>query len=132
MSDLRGRSSAVDASQQWNYAAYKYTATYEQSGADPTVVKITTTLTTNSDVKPPTTGVDDHVVTYVYIIPYGANGSAWPPPVPPAPLADWVSVGGDAVYAPGWLYTIVKPSWGNPNYTDLNETNVRKDDAANP
>ena len=120
------RSDGGTADQVWNHAVFKFSATFEEApGGDEKVVKITNLVTANDDHAPPTGDLDTRDPQYVYIISYDAGG------LPDAARPkDWISVGGDASFAPWGIAVIVAPSWlaNNPNVT---EANVRADDGAN-
>lgn len=123
---LRADGGAV--AEVWNHAVFKFTATFEEApGDDPKVVKITNLVTSNDDHVPPTDDAGTRDSEYVYIITYSGSGIAT---VVAGPGTDWISVGGDASFAPEILARVLTPSWA-ANNPHVIEANVRADDAGN-
>lgn len=122
------RSHLASDSQVWNHAVFKFVATFEEAaGDDENVVQITNLVTANDDHEPPTDDLGTRDVEYVYIISYSSNGNVR---TAPAARKDWVSVGGEASWAPEILGAVNIPRWDADN-DQVTETNVRNDDANN-
>ena len=114
----------------WNHAIHEFFADYtEAEGGNERVVQIHITLQANGDERPPSDTEMDREVIYEYIITYLPNG------IPDPTLqgtSDWISVSGEAVYAPGNLLHVVGTvsGWHGDNRL-VTEPNVRSDDDAN-
>lgn len=116
------------ATEIWNHAVFKFAATFQEApGGNEKVVKITNLVTANDDYTPPTDDLATRDPEYVYIITYSTNGEAT---VVTRPGTDWISVGGEASFAPAILRVVNTPVWvaDNPHVI---EANVRADDSAN-
>lgn len=112
----------------WNHGVYKYVATYHAiAGRGPRAVKIELELHANSGSM--LNGQDNHdrVVNYQYTLVYGLDGRV-DETNPYA--ADWISVGGEAQFAPLNILQVVESRWGGHN-PHVNEANVRSLDLAN-
>ena len=120
------RSDGGAADEVWNHAVFKFAATFDEApGNDEKVVKVTNLVTANDDHTPPTDDMGTRDPEYVYVITYGTDGRPGP-----GTANDWISVGGDASFAPAILAVVDAPLWlaNNPHVT---EANVRADDAGN-
>jgi hypothetical protein len=112
----------------WNHGLYKYVATYHAiPGRGPRAVKIDLELHGNAGSM--LNGQEDHdrVVNYQYTLVYGLDGRV----DETNPYAsDWISVGGEAQFAPLNILEVVETRWAghNPHVT---EANVRSIDLAN-
>jgi hypothetical protein len=112
----------------WNHGVGKYVASYHSvPGRGERSVRIDVTLYGNTgsclndgDTKP-------RVNTYSYILVYGLNGTV---DESQASMADWISVGHDAMYAPLNLMEVVSSRWQGHNPM-ITEANVRALDLAN-
>jgi len=123
------RSDGGAAGEVWNHAVFRFLATFEEApGGDEKVVRINNVVWANDDHTPPTNDLTTRTPEYAYVITYGANGI--PDGTSPGVTTDWISVGGEADFAPAWLAVISRASWAanNPN---VSEANVRADDSAN-
>jgi hypothetical protein len=69
----------------------------------------------------------DRVINYEYVLVYGLDGKI--DESNPA-LADWISVGGEALFAPLNVLELVESHWGGHNQ-QVTEGNVRSLDLAN-
>ncbi len=112
----------------WNQGIGKFIATYHAvPGKGERSVRIEVELHANSgsclngdDNKP-------RIVKYEYILVYGLDGKV--DETNPA-LADWISVGGEAMFAPLNLLEVVETKWQGHNPM-VTEANVRAVDMAN-
>jgi hypothetical protein len=112
----------------WNHGVYKYIATYTAiPGRGPRAVNLKVELHANSGSM--LNGQDDHdrVVNYEYNLVYGLDGKI----DETNPMAaDWISVGGEAQFAPLNMLELVESHWGGHN-GQVTEANVRSIDMAN-
>jgi hypothetical protein len=112
----------------WNHGLYNYIATYHAiPGRGPRAVQIDLELHANSGSMLNGQDDGDRIVNYAYTLVYGLDGrvdEANPH------QSDWISVGGEAQFAPLNILEVVESRWGghNPNVT---EANVRSIDLAN-
>jgi hypothetical protein len=112
----------------WNHGIYKYVATYHAiPGRGPRAMRIVLELHANSGSMLNGQDDQDRVVNYEYTLVYGLDGGV-DESNPHA--ADWISVGGEAMFAPLNILELVESHWGghNPHVT---EANVRSLDLAN-
>lgn len=123
-----------DEDQRWNHAVYKFKAVFrEADGGDERVIDIENTVFANAEFEPPTYNRRNRKDIYRqniyrYIITYRTTGE--PETDLTSVVQDWISVGGDAKWAPEGFAHIVSPLWISQN-PDITEINVRADDAAN-
>ena len=107
---------------------YKYIATYHAiPGRGPRAVKITVELHANSGSMLNGQDDKDRVINYEYSLVYGLDGKV--DETNPA-AADWISVGGEALFAPLNVLELVESQWGGHNPL-VTEANVRSLDLAN-
>jgi hypothetical protein len=112
----------------WNHGVYKYIATYQAiPGRGPRAVKISVELHANSGSMLNGQDDKDRVVNYEYSLVYGLDGRV--DETNPA-AADWISVTGDALFAPLNVMELVESHWGGHN-RQVTEANVRTLDLAN-
>jgi hypothetical protein len=112
----------------WNHGVYKYIATYRSMpGRGPRAVKLAVELHANSGSMINGQDDKDRVINYEYILVYGLDGKI--DESNPA-LADWISVGGEALFAPLNVLELVESHWGGHNQ-NVTEANVRSLDLAN-
>jgi hypothetical protein len=112
----------------WNHGIYKYIATYKSMpGRGPRAVNISVELHANSGSMLNGQDDKDRVVTYQYNLVYGLDGRV--DETNPA-AADWISVGGEALFAPLNVLELVESRWGGHNRW-VTEQNVRTLDLAN-
>jgi hypothetical protein len=112
----------------WNHGVYKYIATYQSiPGRGPRAVKISVELHGNSGSMINGQDDKDRVINYVYNLVYGLDGRV--DETNPA-AADWISVSGDALFAPLNVLELVESRWGGHNQL-VTEANVRSLDLAN-
>ena len=112
----------------WNHGVYKYIATYKAiPGRGERAVNLTIELHANSGSMLNGQDDKDRVINYEYNLVYGLDGRV--DETNPA-AADWISVSGDALYAPLNLLQLLESRWQghNPHVT---EARVRSIDLAN-
>lgn len=112
----------------WNQGVGKYIAKYHAvPGRNELVVRIDMEIYANSGSC--INGQDDkpRVVNYSYVIPYNVNGDV---DENRAGEADWLSVSGEALYAPLNVLEVVQ-SWWQGHNPYVTEANVRALDLAN-
>jgi hypothetical protein len=112
----------------WNHGVYKYIATFQAiPNRGPRAVKISLELHANSGSMLNGQDDKDRVVNYVYSLVYGLDGRV-DETNPYA--ADWISVGGEAQFAPLNVLELVESQWGGHN-PQVTLANVRSIDLAN-
>jgi hypothetical protein len=120
------RSEGGGSEEVWNHAVWKYTAKFEEApGDNENKVKIAITVYANADHTPPTDDANNRVINYVYIIEYSGGVVD-----DLSSSQDWISVSGQAKYAPSNLLYLTGVNWGGIN-TSVTESNVRLIDSAN-
>ena len=112
----------------WNHGVYKYIATYQSiPGRGPRAVKLSVELHANSGSCINGQDDKDRVINYEYNLVYGLDGKI--DESNPA-AADWISVGGEALFAPLNVLELVESRWAGHN-RHVTEANVRALDLAN-
>jgi len=112
----------------WNHGIYKYIASYHAiPGRGPRAVRIALELHANSGSTLNGQDDKDRVVNYEYSLVYVLDGRV-DESNPYA--ADWISVGGEALFAPLNVLELVESRWGGHNQ-QVTESNVRSLDLAN-
>ncbi len=112
----------------WNHGIYKYIATYHaMPGRGQRAVRIVLELHANSGSMLNGQENKDRVINYEYSLVYGMDGKV-NESNPYA--ADWISVGGEAMFAPLNVLELVESRWGGHN-PQVTESNVRSIDMAN-
>jgi hypothetical protein len=112
----------------WNHGLYKYVATYKSiPGRGPRAVYIALELHGNSGSMLNGQDDKDRIVNYEYSLVYGLDGRV-DETNPYA--ADWISVGGEAQFAPLNVLELVESRWGGHNVA-VTEERVRQIDLAN-
>jgi hypothetical protein len=115
-------------SEVWNQGIYKYIAEYKAiPNRGPRAVNIKIEVHTNSGSMLNGQDDKDRVIFYEYNIVYGLDGRV--DETNPA-AADWISVGGEALYAPLNILELVESRWQGHN-PYVTEANVRALDLAN-
>lgn len=113
----------------WNQAIYKYIAEYKAiPGRGERAVNIKIEVHTNSGSCLNGSDDKDRVIYYEYNIVYGIDGRV--DETNPA-AADWIAVGGEALFAPLNVLQLVESRWQGHN-PYVTEANVRALDMANP
>jgi hypothetical protein len=128
LGNLRGFPPRGTANEVWNQGVGKYIATYHAvPGKGERSVRLEVEMFANSgsclngdDNKP-------RVCKYEYIIVYGLDGKV--DETNPA-MADWIAVGGEAMFAPLNMLEVLESRWQGHN-PYVNEANVRSLDLAN-
>lgn len=112
----------------WNHGVYKYIATYKAiPGRGERAVNLTVEVHANSGSSLNGQDDKDRVINYQYNLVYGLDGKV----DETNPMAaDWISVSGDALYAPLNVLQLVESRWGGHNL-QVTEANVRSIDMAN-
>ena len=112
----------------WNHGIYKYIASYHaMPGRGPRAVRIVLELHGNAGSMLNGQEDKDRVVNYEYSLVYGPDGRV-DESNPSA--ADWISVSGEAMYAPLNVLELLESRWGGHN-PYVTEANVRSLDLAN-
>ena len=115
-------------SEVWNQGIYKYIAEYKAiPNRGPRAVNIRLELHTNSGSMLNGQDDKDRVIYYEYNLVYGLDGRV--DETNPA-AADWISVGGEALFAPLNILELVESRWQGHN-PYVTEANVRALDLAN-
>ncbi len=128
LANLRAFPPRGTANEVWNHGIYKYIATYHaMSGRGPRAVRIVLELHGNSGSMLNGQDDTDRVVFYEYSLVYGMDGRV-DESNPYA--ADWISVGGEAMFAPMNVLEVVESRWAGHN-PYVTEANVRAMDLAN-
>jgi hypothetical protein len=128
LANLRAFPPRGTVNEVWNHGIYKYIATYHAiPGRGPRAVRLSLELHANSGSM--LNGQDDHdrVVNYEYNLVYGLDGRV---DESNPYTADWISVGGEAMFAPLNVLELVQSRWGGHN-SQVTEANVRSLDLAN-
>ncbi|HEV3122215.1 MAG TPA: hypothetical protein VGY53_09940 [Isosphaeraceae bacterium] len=128
LGNLRAFPPRGTVSEVWNHGIGKYTAKYHAiPGRGERNVKLEVEIVANSGSC--LNGNDDkpRIVTYEYSLVYGLDGE-----VDETNLngVDWISVGGEALFAPLNILELAQSRWGGHNPM-VNESNVRSVDMAN-
>ena len=108
----------------WNYAVWKFQASYAETNGNENLVVIDNEVRANED-RYPSSETEDHVVGYRYVVEYGPSGDVQKTSF----LNDWIGVSGQAVWAPQNLLLITNVVWGATN--DVTEANLRTLDLNN-
>ncbi len=112
----------------WNHGIYKYIATYHAlPGRGPRAVGVVMELHANAGSMLNGQEDKDRVVFYEYSLVYGLDGRV-DESNPYA--ADWISVGGEGMFAPLNVLELLESRWAGHN-PYVTEANVRSVDLAN-
>jgi hypothetical protein len=112
----------------WNHGVYKYIATYTAiPGRGERAVNIALELHANSGSMLNGQDDKDRVIYYAYNLVYGLDGRV--DETNPA-AADWISVSGEALFAPLNVMQLVESRWAGHN-PQVTEARVRSLDLAN-
>ena len=100
-------------SEVWNHGVYKYIATYKAiPGRGERAVNLKVEVHANSGSTLNGQDDKDRVINYEYNLVYGLDGKV----DETNPMAaDWISVRGDALYAPLNVLQLVESRWGGHN-----------------
>jgi hypothetical protein len=128
LANLRAFPPRGTTNEVWNHGLYKYIATYHSvPGRGPLTVRIDLELHANSGSMLNGAEDNDRVVNYAYNLSYGLDGKV--DETNPS-AADWISVAGEAQFAPLNVMEIVQSRWGGHN-PQVTEARVRSIDLAN-
>jgi hypothetical protein len=112
----------------WNQGIFKYIAQYKAiPGRGPRAVLIRNEIHTNSGSMLNGQDDKDRIIYYEYSLVYGLDGRV--DETNPA-VADWIAVGGEALFAPLNILEVVESRWAGHN-PYVTEANVRALDLAN-
>lgn len=128
LGNLRAFPPRGTTSEVWNHGIGKYTATFHAlPGRGERAVRLEVALEANSGSC--LNGQDDQprVNNYVYTLVYGLDGKV--DETNPS-TSDWISVGGECLYAPLNILELAQTTWQGHN-PQVTEANVRSLDLAN-
>ena len=128
LANLRAFPPRGTVSEVWNHGLGKFTAKYHAlPGKGERAVLLEVEIVANSGSC--LNGNDDkpRIVTYTYTLVYGLNGEV---DESNPGTSDWISVGGEAVFAPLNILELVESRWAGHN-SMITESNVRALDVAN-
>lgn len=112
----------------WNHGVGKYTAKFHAiPGKGERAVRMEIELVANSGSNLNNSDNKPRINTYEYTLVYGLNGVV---DETQAAQSDWISCGGEAIYAPLNLMDVSSSRWAGHN-PHITEANVRQLDAAN-
>jgi hypothetical protein len=128
LSNMRAFPPRGTVNEVWNQGVYKYIATYKAiPHRGERAVNLAVEVHANSGSMLNGQDDKDRVVTFVYNLVYGLDGRV----DETNPMAaDWISVGGEAMFAPLNVMELVESHWGGHNQ-QVTEYNVRSIDLAN-
>jgi hypothetical protein len=128
LANLRGFPPNGTSDEVWNHGLRKYTATYHAvPGRGERSVRIEMELTSNTGANLNEQDPKPRVNKYEYIVVYGVNGQVDETQVA---LADWIGLGGEAIWAPLNVMEVVSSKWQGHN-PHISEANLRAVDMAN-
>ncbi len=128
LANLRAFPPRGTVNEVWNHGVYKYIATYHSiPGRGERAVKLAVEVHANSGSTINGQDDKDRVINYEYSLVYGLDGKV--DESNPA-TADWISVSGEALFAPLNVLELVESRWGGHNQ-QVTEANVRALDLAN-
>jgi hypothetical protein len=127
LGNLRGFPPTGKANEVWNHGIGKYTAKLHSLPGNERRVRIELELVANSGSNLNNSDNKPRINTYEYILVYGANGMV---DETAGSMADWISVGGEAMFAPLNLMEVLNSKWGGHN-SMVTEDRVRQLDLAN-
>ncbi len=128
LGNLRGFPPRGTSNEVWNHGVGKYIATYHSvPGKGERSVRLQVDLYANSGSSLNGDDSNPRVCKYEYILVYGLDGKV---DETNPDLADWVSVGGEAMFAPLNILEVTQTRWQGHN-PYVTESNVRALDLAN-
>jgi hypothetical protein len=128
LANLRAFPPRGTVSEVWNHGVGKYTAKFHSiPGKGERSVRLEVELVANSGSALNGNDEKPRIVTYEYTLVYGINGEV---DESNPSSSDWISVGGEALFAPLNILELVQSRWGGHNPM-ISESNVRSLDLAN-
>jgi hypothetical protein len=128
LANLRAFPPRGTANEVWNHGVGDYTATYHAvPGKGERSVRLEVEIRANAGASLNGQDSKPRIVKYEYIVVYGLNGE-----IDTANLwgNDWISVSGEALFAPLNILEVVESRWSGHN-PYVTEANVRSIDLAN-
>jgi len=128
LANLRAFPPRGTTNEVWNHGVGKFTAKYTAvPGKGERAVKLEVELEANAGAS--LNGQDEkpRVINYVYTLVYGLDGKV---DETQANTCDWISLAGEAMFAPLNMLEVVETKWQGHN-PYVNEGNVRAIDVAN-
>jgi hypothetical protein len=127
LANLRGFPPTGKSNEVWNHGVGKYTATFHSLPDNPRHVRLEVVTEANSGSNLNEQDPKPRMNQYVYSLLYGVNGEV--DETTPG-STDWISVGGDAMFAPLNLMQVAESRWQGHNPL-IAEANLRQVDMAN-
>ncbi len=128
LANLRGFPPTGKPNEVWNHGVGRYTATFHAvPGQNPRQVRLEVELVGNAGSNLNEQDPSPRVNKYEYVLLYRVEGEV--DEFTPG-STDWISVGGDAMYAPLNVMQVIESRWQGHNPM-VNESNIRSIDMAN-
>jgi hypothetical protein len=128
LANLRGFPPNGTADEVWNHGVGQYTAKYQAvPGRGERSVRIELEMVCNTGANLNDQDKKPRINKYEYILVYGMNGEV---DESQTALADWIGLGGEAIWAPLNVMEVVSSRWQGHNPM-VTEANVRAVDLAN-
>ena len=128
LGNLRAFPPRGTVSEVWNHGIGKYIATYHAvPGKGERSVRLEVEILANSGSNLNNEDPKPRSVKYEYILVYGLDGKV---DLANANACDWISVGGEAQFAPLNILEVVQTRWAGHNPM-ITEANIRSIDSAN-
>jgi hypothetical protein len=128
LANLRAFPPRGTVNEVWNHGVGKYTAEYHAvPGKGPRTTRLKVTLEANSGSSLNGQDTKPRLNTYEYILVYGLDGNV---DLNNPMGCDWISVGGEAMFAPLNILQVASTRWSGHN-PFVTEANVRSLDSAN-
>lgn len=128
LGNLRAFPPTGKTNEVWNHGIGKYTAKmHAVPGQNPRVVRVELELVANSGSNLNNSDNKPRINTYEYIVTYNVAGDV---DETGAGTADWIAVGGEAMFAPLNVMEVQSSQWQGHNPL-ISESNVRSVDLSN-
>jgi hypothetical protein len=127
LGNLRGFPPTGKANEVWNHGIGKYTAKMHATPGNERQLRIELELVSNSGSNLNNSDNKPRINTYEYVVVYGADGKV---DLNAGALCDFISVGGEAMFAPLNIMEVVSSRWSGHNGM-VTEDKVRQLDLAN-
>lgn len=128
LANLRGFPPNATADEVWNHGLRKYTAKYHAvPGRGERSVRIELELTSNTGANLNEQDPKPRVNKYEYVLVYGVDGNV---DESQTALADWIGLGGEALWAPLNVMEVASSKWQGHN-PHISEANLRAVDLNN-